>query len=90
MRTIIFKAYGPPEVLHKSIVDTSEVGHDKLLIEVKAAGVNPKDRKIRKGNFRVVLDRTYPLEYAHAVHEVYGERACPGDGGVDCINEFAP
>jgi NADPH:quinone reductase-like Zn-dependent oxidoreductase len=69
MRAIIFKAYGPPEVLHESIVAVPEVGPDKLLIEVKAAGVNPINWKIRKGNFRLVLDRTYPLEYAHAAHE---------------------
>ena len=69
MRAIVFKAYGPPEVLHESIVDAPEVGSDKLLIEVKAAGLNPIDWKIRKGNFRVVLDRTYPLEYAHVAHE---------------------
>ena len=73
MRAIIFKAYGPTEVLHESIVAAPEAGPDKLLIEVKAAGVNPIDRKIRKGNFRVVLDRTYPLEYAHAAHEYRGK-----------------
>ncbi|MBW2506261.1 MAG: zinc-binding dehydrogenase [Deltaproteobacteria bacterium] len=56
-------------MLHESIVAAPEVGPNKLLIEVKAAGVNPIDWERRKGNFRVVLDRTYPLKYAHAAHE---------------------
>ena len=60
MRAIIFNAYGPPEVLQESIVANPKVGPDKLLIEVRAAGVNPIDWKIRKGNFRIITGRRFP------------------------------
>ena len=60
MRAIIINSYGSPDVLQESNVAVPKVGLNQLLIEVKAAGVNPIDWKIRKGNFRLITGRRFP------------------------------
>jgi NADPH:quinone reductase-like Zn-dependent oxidoreductase len=60
MRAIIINSYGSPEVLQKAMVAVPEVGANQLLVEVKAAGVNPIDWKIRKGNFKLLTGRRFP------------------------------
>lgn len=60
MRAIIINAYGPPEVLHESNVPVPKPGPNQILIEVKAAGVNPIDWKIRKGHFKLITGRRFP------------------------------
>jgi NADPH:quinone reductase-like Zn-dependent oxidoreductase len=80
MRAIIINAYGPPAVLPQANNEAPQPGPDQLLIEVKAAGVNPIDWKIGKGNIRVVLDKVYPLEQAGEAHE-YMEK-CHARGKV--------
>ncbi|KPJ97841.1 MAG: zinc-binding alcohol dehydrogenase [Desulfobacterales bacterium SG8_35] len=60
MKAIIIHSYGPPEVLQEATVPEPKVGSRQLLIEVKAAGVNPLDWKIRKGNFRFITGRRFP------------------------------
>jgi len=47
-------------VLQEATVPEPKVGSRQLLIEVKAAGVNPLDWKIRKGNFRFITGRRFP------------------------------
>ena len=64
MRAIIINSYGSPAVLRQTNIAEPQPGQDQLLIEVKAAGVNPIDWKIRKGNISVVLDKVYALEKA--------------------------
>jgi NADPH:quinone reductase-like Zn-dependent oxidoreductase len=60
VRAIIINSYGPPEVLQEAIVADPRQGPNKLLIEVKAAGVNPIDWKIRKGKFKLITGRRFP------------------------------
>lgn len=60
MRAIIINSYGSPDVLQESNFAVPKVGPNQLLIEVKAAGVNPIDWKIRKGNFRLITGRRFP------------------------------
>jgi NADPH2:quinone reductase len=59
MRVVRFDRYGDPEVLHVVEEPTPEPGPDQLLVEVRAAGVNPVDWKIRKG-LRVTEPLTAP------------------------------
>ena len=47
-------------MLQEATVPEPKVGSRQLLIEVKAAGVNPLDWKIRKGNFRFITGRRFP------------------------------
>lgn len=60
MKAIIINSYGSPGVLQKAIVAVPKIGSRQLLIEVKAAGVNPIDWKIRKGNFKLLTGRRFP------------------------------
>jgi NADPH:quinone reductase-like Zn-dependent oxidoreductase len=60
MKAMIIKAYGPADVLQEAAMPMPTVGPQQLLIEVMAAGVNPIDWKIRKGNFRYITGRRFP------------------------------
>ena len=60
MKAIVINSYGPPDVLQEANIAIPAAGPKQLLIEVKAAGVNPIDWKIRKGNFRFITGRRFP------------------------------
>ena len=60
MRAMIINSYGPPDVLRQADIAVPNAGPDQLLIKVKAAGVNPIDWKIRKGNFKLITGRRFP------------------------------
>ena len=49
MKTVQFKEFGTPEVLHVSEREKPSFGPSEILIEVSSAGVNPIDAKIREG-----------------------------------------
>ena len=57
MRFAEYPAYGPPEVLRVVAAPTPEPGPGQVLIEIRAAGVNPFDVKQRAG-----LGASAPLE----------------------------
>jgi len=74
MRAIIINSYGSPEVLQESTVAVPKVGTGQLLIEVKAAGVNPIDWKIRKGNFKLITGRRFPKILGTDISGIVKER----------------
>ncbi|MEJ7757584.1 MAG: alcohol dehydrogenase catalytic domain-containing protein [Nocardioidaceae bacterium] len=51
MRAISFSEYGGPEVLREVDVDSPEPRADQVRVQVRAAGVNPFDCKLRAGAF---------------------------------------
>jgi len=55
MRAIEMHGYGGPEVLAMEEVPLPEIGRDEVLIQVRDAGLNPIDWKIRAGYYRVKL-----------------------------------
>jgi NADPH:quinone reductase-like Zn-dependent oxidoreductase len=92
MKAIIINTYGSPEVLLESNIAVPKVGPKQLLIEVKAAGVNPIDWKIRKGNFKLLTGRRFPkvlgTDIAGIVKET-GDKVTgfqPGDTVMAMIN----
>jgi NADPH:quinone reductase-like Zn-dependent oxidoreductase len=95
MRAIVINSYGSPEVLQLSSVADPEPGPQKLLIEVRAAGVNPIDWKIRKGNFRFITGRRFPrilgADIAGVVKKTGNKVAGfkPGDEVMAMVNIFA-
>jgi len=55
MRAIRIHEYGGPEVLTCEEIDTPVPGDDELLVEVKAAAVNPIDVAVRENRFPTPL-----------------------------------
>ena len=51
MKAVVFKEFGGPSVVHVSEVDVPEVGAGQVLIDVRAASVNPVDVKRIGGLF---------------------------------------
>ena len=52
MRAVVARRHGEPKVLQTEEVERPEVHGKKVLIEVRAAGVNPVDWRIRRGELR--------------------------------------
>src|ERR1700722_10154129 len=86
MKAMRFDRLGPPEVLQLADVDEPHPGPGQIRIQVRAAGVNPVDWKIRGGSSRRAVPIALPsipgLEAAGVVDEVG-----PGVAGVGAGDE---
>jgi NADPH:quinone reductase-like Zn-dependent oxidoreductase len=73
-RAVKFDAYGGLEVLKVVEVDRPKPGQGKVLVRVKAAGINPGETMIRKGAFAERWPATFPSgqgsDFAGVVEEV--------------------
>ncbi|MEU5086884.1 NADP-dependent oxidoreductase [Streptomyces sp. NPDC021356] len=61
MKGISYSRYGGPEVLEYGEVRDPKVGPDSVLVEVRAAAVNPVDWKCREGHLDGLLDPVFPV-----------------------------
>lgn len=61
MRAIAITEYGGTDVLRDTEVDDPPLGPDRLVVEVRAAGVNPVDWKVREGGLHGVFPSHFPL-----------------------------
>lgn len=61
MKAIAFSQFGDPEVMSLQELPDPLLGPDQVLVEVKAAGVNPVDFKIRAGYLQGLLPHHLPL-----------------------------
>ena len=61
MRSVVARRYGGPEVLEVVDRDEPRVGARDVLIEVRAASLNPLDYKIRQGKTKLVLPLKPPI-----------------------------
>ena len=59
MKAMAITSYGGPEVLEPTDLPDPKVGPDYVLVQVRAAGVNPVDGKIRAG----YLDGAFPCAF---------------------------
>jgi NADPH:quinone reductase-like Zn-dependent oxidoreductase len=50
MKAIVYRAYGPPDVLELAEIEQPTAGADEVLIEVRAAAVNPLDWHYVRGS----------------------------------------
>lgn len=85
MQAAIIRSYGKPEELRLEEVPRPTCGADQVLLRLRAAGINPKDCFIRKGNFRLLTGTHFPLilgsDFAGEVVEVGAnvKNVTPGD-----------
>ncbi|MEV7771823.1 NADP-dependent oxidoreductase [Kitasatospora sp. NPDC086791] len=83
MKAIAIHRYGGPEVVEYTDLPDPKVGPDSVLVEVRAAGVNPVDWKVRDGALDGVLDVHFPLVMGW---DAAGVVRAVGGG----VSEFAP
>jgi enoyl reductase len=85
---VAFSAYGGPDVLGTMDVDETEPGAGQVRVRVKAAGVQPFDVGVRRGNFRrwvpVSFPQTLGNEFAGVIESVGPDvdRFGVGDGVI--------
>jgi NADPH:quinone reductase-like Zn-dependent oxidoreductase len=74
MKAVITKEYGSVNVLNIEEVDKPTIADDEILVEVKAASINPIDWRIRTGEMKIMTGKTPPrilgADYAGVVVEV--------------------
>ncbi|WP_336321690.1 NADP-dependent oxidoreductase [Streptomyces lavendofoliae] len=61
MKAISYRRYGGPEVLEYGDRPDPRVGPDKVLVEVRAAAVNPVDWKAQAGYLDTIFDTVFPV-----------------------------
>lgn len=54
MKAAIINQYSSSDVLHLAELPTPEVKSNQVLIRVHAAGVNPSDWHLRRGDFKMI------------------------------------
>lgn len=73
-REIIFPEFGPASVLKVAKADEPQPAPGQVRVRVKAAGVNPFDYKLRRGDFSATLPAAFPHkignEFAGVVDQV--------------------
>jgi NADPH:quinone reductase-like Zn-dependent oxidoreductase len=60
MRAVRFDQYGPVEVLQVADIPEPVPGPGQVLVQVKAAGINPGEAKIRSGALHKQVPATFP------------------------------
>ncbi|GAA3753720.1 NADPH:quinone reductase-like Zn-dependent oxidoreductase [Spinactinospora alkalitolerans] len=83
MKAIVYGEYGGPEMLRLAEVPEPKVGPDSVLVEVRAASVNPVDWKLREGYLDAAIETFFPVIPGWDVAGVV-ERPGPS------VPEFAP
>ncbi|MBA8825563.1 NADPH:quinone reductase-like Zn-dependent oxidoreductase [Saccharopolyspora lacisalsi] len=61
MKAIALTEFGEPGVMHEQELPDPLVGPDTVLVEVRAAGVNPVDWKVRRGYLQGMIPHHTPL-----------------------------
>lgn len=61
MKAITYSTYGGPEVLTLSEIEEPKVGPGEILLDVRAAGVNPVDWKVMSGGLDALMTTTFPV-----------------------------
>lgn len=95
MRAIQYDRYGPPEVLTLRDLPTPAPRPGEVLLDVRAAALNPKDSFVRKGRFSLITGHRFPRRLGYDVSGVVrsvGAGAAgfaPGDQVFGMMNGFA-
>lgn len=91
-RAVQFDRYGDVDVLEVREVPRPEPGPGEVLVEVKAAGINPGEAMIRRGFLHDIWPATFPSgegsDLAGVIVEL-GHRGERSDGTRSGVTEFA-
>ena len=60
MRAITYSEFGSPDVLTLSDLPEPRPGPDSVVVEVRAASINPVDWKARQGYLEGLIDTVFP------------------------------
>ncbi|ULT57560.1 quinone oxidoreductase [Neobacillus drentensis] len=66
MKALVFNTFGGPEVLEFTEMDNPTIGHEEILVNMKAIGLNFADIYRRKGNYHLAGKPPYILGYEGA------------------------
>ena len=61
MKAITYSTYGSPDVLTLAEVEDPKVGPGEILVDVRAASVNPVDWKVLSGGLDALMTTTFPV-----------------------------
>lgn len=61
MKAITYSSYGGPEVLTLSELEDPKVGPGEIVVDVRAAGVNPVDWKVLSGGLDPMMTTIFPV-----------------------------
>ncbi|WP_338877335.1 NAD(P)-dependent alcohol dehydrogenase (plasmid) [Spirosoma sp. SC4-14] len=62
MYAIIYRHYGPPEVMELADIAKPTIRPDEVLVAVKAAGLNQMDLKLAAGQFKLLTGSKFPKQ----------------------------
>ncbi len=102
MKAFVLDRYGSADGVRVGDMPDPELREDDVLVQIRAAGVNQLDSKIRNGEFKLILPYRLPLVLGHDVAGVVvrvGSRvrrfkggdeiyARPADGRIGAFAEF--
>ena len=60
MKKAIFNSFGAADTIEIIETNPPQPVHNKVLVKVMAAALNPKDILIRKGKFKRLTGKTFP------------------------------
>lgn len=60
MNAILYRSYGPPEVLELGSLPDPVPGPGQVLVRIRAAALNPVDAEVRRGRFRPLPGQRLP------------------------------
>src|ERR671928_166168 len=83
---IAFSTYGDPDVLEAIDVEEPHAGAGQVRVRVKAAGVQPFDTRLRRGDFRRWVPVNFPQTLGNELAGVIDEVG-RGVGGFDVGSE---
>jgi NADPH:quinone reductase-like Zn-dependent oxidoreductase len=86
MKAVRYDQYGGVEVLNVVDVPRPTPGPNQVLVQVKAAGINPGEAKIRAGELRDRWPSTFPSGQGSDLAGIVAERG-PGASGFDVGDE---
>lgn len=90
MRKAVNTKYGGLEVIKLITSDIPTISSNKVLVKVKAAGLNPKDIMVRKGKFKAFSGRKMPqaigFDFAGTIEKSNDNRYQEGDKVFGMLN----